>query len=113
MRDDTAWAAQHNEQLDEEQDLRQFKDDQMMKIVIFLKNKNMARRIENTPRQTLMRAFWKGSKYAKQFNQKPKKSRKRKAALEPELEPAVEDDFEQEIVVRKKIQMKIHLYQTN
>jgi len=69
-----------------------------------LKNKNMGSRIENTPRKTLMNAFWKGTKYEKHFNQKPKKSRKRKAALEPEPEPepAVEDDFEQEIEVRKK-----------
>jgi len=73
-----------------------------MKIVRFLKNKNMGSRIENTPRKTLMNAFCKGTKYEKHFNQKPKKSRKRKAALEPEPEPAVEDDFEQEIEVRKK-----------
>ena len=76
-----------------------------MKIVRFLKNKNLARRIENTPRETSMRMYFKGKK--------PKKSRKRKAASEPVLgpepepqsepqpEPALED-FEQEIEIRKK-----------
>jgi hypothetical protein len=48
-RDDYAWTEQHNKEVEEDQDRRQFRDNQMMKIVRWLRNKNMARKIMNTP----------------------------------------------------------------
>jgi hypothetical protein len=123
-----------NQEVDESQDTQQFRDDQMIKIIKWLRNQKMARKIVNKPKNKIWEIFhklWKNTEEVQELQtlmhlqgqrgnvssvfknfQVAKNNNKRKAYIQDD-QNLEEDKKEEELVLQKSIQIKIHPYQKN